>query len=103
MCGYRNAIEEEKKKFPYHLSNREVGRSPVKVQNEMTEEKIQTFPRNICSERSGAMSAVCINTAEGVCVCVCVCVCMCVFVCVCVYSRESTWNPDSNTMEHDRP
>lgn len=47
-----------------------------KVQNELTEKKIQTLPRNICSESSGAMSAVCINTAER--------------VCVYIYSRESS-------------
>jgi len=37
-----------------------------KVQNEMTEKKAQTLPRSICCERSGATSAVCINTAERV-------------------------------------
>lgn len=37
-----------------------------KVQNEMTEMKAQTLPRNICCERSGATAAVCINTAERV-------------------------------------
>jgi len=37
-----------------------------KVQNEMTEKKAQTLPRNICCERSGATSALRINTAKRV-------------------------------------
>ena len=63
------------------------------------------IPRLTLYLRSGRFSIcrnwLCLSSAMYVCMYICSCVCM--YVCIYVYTREYGWNPNSNTMEPDRP